>query len=105
MGCSASICRTAKMDPEYTPCRDSPKKKTTLSPDMIARNLEEVHFKQSHFITVRNENIYDTYRIVKKIGKGAYSSVSLAVHRKTRAQRAVKTIKKNRLADERAQRA
>jgi calcium-dependent protein kinase len=57
-------------------------------------NLEEMKFSAKQFISHKTGNLYDCYRVGKRIGDGAFGTVSIAVHRQTNVKRAIKTVKK-----------
>jgi calcium-dependent protein kinase len=50
---------------------------------------------KSNFISRKNEMITSNYKIIKKLGEGAFSSVYLSEHRLTKIHRCVKKINKN----------
>eukprot|EP00923_Selenidium_pygospionis_P059868 GHVN01105398.1.p1 GENE.GHVN01105398.1~~GHVN01105398.1.p1 ORF type:complete len:497 (-),score=59.65 GHVN01105398.1:729-2219(-) len=57
-----------------------------------------VQFRRDAFIFSYTEPLTDHYEVeTKKLGQGTYGSVSKAVHKSTKAQRAVKTIAKSKV--------
>ena len=56
-----------------------------------------IHFNHSNFVTAGSGKITESYKIGRLLGQGAYGKVCLAIHKQTKAQRAVKIIDKTQL--------
>ena len=52
---------------------------------LIAKRVQDLKIDKSNYITVSTESLHDVYRLGKWIGDGAFGSVSVAFHRKTRS--------------------
>ena len=57
----------------------------------------EFHFAAHDFVQEQRGKLRDAYKVGKRIGHGAYSSVHALVHRESKAKRAVKVIAKKKL--------
>ncbi|OMJ89774.1 hypothetical protein SteCoe_8044 [Stentor coeruleus] len=60
--------------------------------------LQTIKFESSLFAHFNNKSLYTDYELAGKIGEGFYGHVRLANHRKTRTQRAVKSIEKSKMS-------
>jgi len=75
------------------PC-DRPALLTSAAPESRSLGKSEVVCR-SHLIPSKSGNIRGSYTLnIKKLGEGAYGSVSSSVHQETGAKRAVKTMSK-----------
>jgi serine/threonine protein kinase len=59
------------------------------------KSSTKVLIHKKTFITKRKERLTNDFTLGKKLGEGAYGMVRLAYHKKTKLERAIKSIRKN----------
>ena len=58
------------------------------------KNKNSIRFDKSNFINLKTKNLFEDYKIIERIGNGAYGNVYKTKHQKNNTVRAVKAIKK-----------
>jgi calcium-dependent protein kinase len=73
------------------------KKQTT---EETTTDIEDVKFEHGNFMKFSKGDLYKKYKLSKKLGCGAFSSVRRAKERTTGADRAIKTLRRSKMSHE-----
>jgi calcium-dependent protein kinase len=70
-----------------------------LSNNQIVQQISDIKFDKSNFLMQRNEKFTEHYLIGQSLGTGAYGEVRKCRNIKTKQNRAVKILRKDRMDD------
>lgn len=60
--------------------------------------FEPIKIRKESFVKFREEDISGDYTLLDKIGEGSYGKVYKAIHKRTKAYRAIKILKKTAIS-------
>ena len=102
MGCFGSrprvSTRQAVIEPQSQKPKPVPQPGSTAAPNPppVPTTEEELKVRPGQFIQVSKGSFLQNYRMINKLGEGAFGNVFLAEHRTTHIRRAVKELDKSR---------